>query len=212
MIKAVIFDNEWVLVKNDWNKVANIISQKLNVPLLSGFETKQLLKKYYLHDYCKGLISSNDFWYFVLVKGYNKVPSAENKNIISNALSELTTEKNNLLLDLLPKLKPKYKTFILSNSCPEIEFGNKSRHDYFDHFDKVYFSHNTNSRKPEEQAYLNLLKENNLVPSQTIFIDDKKKNLIAAKKLGINTIEFKFGTHSIDYLKKELEKYSIVFM
>lgn len=212
MIKAVIFDNEWVIVKNDWDRVGKIISNRLNVELLDGLQTKKLFSKYNLKNYSKGLLSSREFWYDILVKGYGLSPSDENMATISDAFSKLTTQVYEPIIELIKSLKKNYKVLILSNSCPEIEFGNKLNHSYFDLFDYVYFSHNMGTRKPELMAYQKVLKDHSLKPANTIFIDDKIKNLEAASQIGINTIHFKIDQHDIDYLKNQLKNNSIVFM
>jgi len=41
--------------------------------------------------------------------------------------------------------------------------------------------------KPDKEIYLQLLKEENLLPENAIFIDDLKANIDSAKELGINT-------------------------
>jgi len=98
-------------------------------------------------------------------------------------------------LELVHSLRPKYKTFILSNTnqihidCVakqlQKDYGINSLNDYFD---KVYFSHKIGSRKPEKEAYLYVLNQNKLIPEETIFIDDKQENLDGAKVVGIQTI------------------------
>ncbi len=49
----------------------------------------------------------------------------------------------------------------------------------------------TNLLKPDKKIYLHVLKEIKLLPEEVIFIDDSEKNLIVAKEMGFNTIEFK---------------------
>ncbi len=45
-------------------------------------------------------------------------------------------------------------------------------------------------RKPQLQFYRYLLKHFKLIPSQTLFIDDRERNLIPARKLGIKTFHY----------------------
>ena len=54
-------------------------------------------------------------------------------------------------------------------------------------FEKTYYSHLTGKRKPEPAIFEQVLKENNLKPQETLFIDDSPQHLEAAKKLGIQT-------------------------
>ncbi|CAM3748386.1 HAD family phosphatase [Mucilaginibacter galii] len=96
--------------------------------------------------------------------------------------------------DLLLKLKGKYRTFLLSN-INEIHFSYIMKYlkdeysfDNNDHlFEKVYYSHFTGMRKPEPAIFEKVLKENNLNPAETLFVDDSPQHLAAAKALGIQT-------------------------
>jgi FMN phosphatase YigB (HAD superfamily) len=96
--------------------------------------------------------------------------------------------------ELLLSLKSKYRTFLLSNinaihydyimNYLKNEFG----FDGNDHlFEKTYYSHLTGKRKPETEIFEQVLKENNLDPAETLFIDDSPQHIAAAQKLGIQT-------------------------
>jgi putative hydrolase of the HAD superfamily len=43
-------------------------------------------------------------------------------------------------------------------------------------------------RKPQSELYQRVLKENNLIPSETLFADDLFLNIETAEKLGIQTL------------------------
>ncbi|HMG08695.1 MAG TPA: HAD-IA family hydrolase, partial [Mucilaginibacter sp.] len=114
---------------------------------------------------------------------------------------QINTAWNSMLLgieagnnELLLNLKDKYRTFLLSNinaihydhimAYLKSEFG----FDGNDHiFEKTYYSHLTGKRKPEPEIFELVLKENNLAPAETLFIDDSPQHLAAAQKLGIQT-------------------------
>lgn len=67
-------------------------------------------------------------------------------------------------------------------------------------------------RKPDQEAFENLLKENKLVPGETLFIDDGEENVEAAKKLGMHTLLYGSETlktiFDIPEKIKEIEKQS----
>ncbi|NHA02711.1 HAD family phosphatase [Mucilaginibacter sp. HC2] len=96
--------------------------------------------------------------------------------------------------ELLLSLKGKYRTFLLSN-INEIHYGyimNYLKTDFGfdsnDHiFEKTYYSHLIGKRKPEPAIFEMVLNENNLNPSETLFIDDSPQHLATAQKLGIQT-------------------------
>jgi len=96
--------------------------------------------------------------------------------------------------ELLLSLKPKYRTFLLSNINPihydfimdylQKEFGFEGN----DHlFEKVYYSHLVGKRKPNAEIFEQVLNENNLAPAETLFIDDSPQHIATAVKLGIQT-------------------------
>lgn len=106
---------------------------------------------------------------------------------------------NALLLDLpfervemLKRLKPDYRLFLLSNS-------NQIHYEYFmpgfeekfgfqmgDLFEKLWFSHQLGLIKPGMEIYRHVLKDADLNPAETLFIDDTLVNVEAARSLGVN--------------------------
>lgn len=100
--------------------------------------------------------------------------------------------------DLLLQLKDKYRTFLLSN-INEIHYDFILKYlkkdfnfDSNDHlFEKIYYSHFTGKRKPEIAIFEQVLHENSLNPSETLFIDDSPQHLAAAQTLGIQTFLMK---------------------
>ena len=96
--------------------------------------------------------------------------------------------------ELLLRLKPKYRTFLLSNINP-IHYDYIMRYlksdfgfDGNEHlFEKVYYSHLVGKRKPNAEIFEQVLNENNLKPAETLFIDDSPQHIAGAQKLGIQT-------------------------
>jgi putative hydrolase of the HAD superfamily len=74
-------------------------------------------------------------------------------------------------------------------------------------FHNFYLSHEINLRKPDKEIFELVLKENNFIPSETLFVDDTKENTDAAEKLGIhiwNIDETKESIVNLFNIKKEL--------
>jgi len=96
--------------------------------------------------------------------------------------------------ELLLKVKAGYRTFLLSNinaihydyvhSYLKNEFGLDNNDGFFE---KVYYSHLMGKRKPDAAIFEQVLHENNLVPAETLFIDDSPQHLETAKQLGMQT-------------------------
>ena len=70
----------------------------------------------------------------------------------------------------------------------EIYRNTTDRIDFNDFFIKAYYSHEIGLRKPYVDAYRYILKEQNLLPNETLFIDDTLKNIVGAQEAGLQTI------------------------
>ena len=104
---------------------------------------------------------------------------------------------------LLSKLKEKYNLYILSNfHQPAFEHIFK-KYDFFRLFDGHTVSCYYYLLKPEKEIYDTLIDKFNLIPKETVFIDDTKVNIDACEKEGIR------GIHLPDYteLKQKLEEF-----
>lgn len=96
--------------------------------------------------------------------------------------------------ELLLKVHARYRTFLLSNINAihydyvhrylKYEFGLDNNDGFFE---KVYYSHLVGKRKPDAAIFEQVLQENNLVPAETLFIDDSPQHLETAKQLGMQT-------------------------
>ena len=104
---------------------------------------------------------------------------------------------------LLSKLKKKYNLYILSNfHQPAFEHIFK-KYEFFRLFDGHTVSCYYYLLKPEKEIYDTLINKFNLIPKETVFIDDTKVNIDACEKEGIR------GIHLPDYteLKQKLEEF-----
>lgn len=57
-------------------------------------------------------------------------------------------------------------------------------------FNQVFTSGHAGMRKPDPNFYRHVLQEIKLSPEETLFIDDKMENVLAAKSLGIDSLVF----------------------
>lgn len=97
-------------------------------------------------------------------------------------------------MDLLLDLKEQYRTFLFSNTnaihydafnkVVEAEFGEPTLDKYFE---RTYYSHIMQQRKPDADAFRTILDDNGLLATETLFLDDTPGHLEGAKTLGIQT-------------------------
>ena len=106
---------------------------------------------------------------------------------------------NALLLDfpperirLLESLKKKYRLFLFSNTnslhldaLREIYRQTFASGNLEDHFEKAYYSHILRLRKPDRAAFEYIVRENQLDPQATLFVDDALINVEGANAAGL---------------------------
>ena len=92
-------------------------------------------------------------------------------------------------VDILNKLKnEKYECYVLSNWSWETFRDMDKKYPFLNKFDDLIISGREKLVKPDTQIYKLAINRFNLIPEETVFIDDKKENVEAAKKLGFLTI------------------------
>jgi putative hydrolase of the HAD superfamily len=108
-------------------------------------------------------------------------------------------------LEFLEGIRPKYKTYLLSNTnyvhiaafkeTLHRQIGVKTLEEYFD---EAFYSCDIGLRKPDAACYEWVLKNLNIEPGETIFIDDSLHNIEGAKKAGLQTIHLLPGVQIED--------------
>ena len=95
-------------------------------------------------------------------------------------------------IQLLQKLKDNgYVLYVITDNIKEILDYHKKNSRSWSFFIDIISSHNIGTLKPDYKIYQYLLNKYNLIPEESIFIDDVKKNVQAAIDLKINGIHFK---------------------
>ena len=118
-----------------------------------------------------------------------------NEDIIDAAnkmLVEIPDEKKERLLQLK---KVGYRLFLLSNTidihwdyCVEHLFPYQ-KYGVEDYFEQCFLSQRMHLAKPNARIYEEVIRQANIHPDETLFIDDLKENCEAAEKLGIHTFQ-----------------------
>lgn len=105
--------------------------------------------------------------------------------------------------DLLEALSGKYRLAALSNTniIHERHFIKRFPR-VFSRFDRLFLSHRIGGRKPDEAVFRKVLGFFNVLPGETVFLDDREDFIEAAKKMGIRAIHVSSGTDIADSLKK----------
>lgn len=189
MIKLILFDFGGVLGSDadDWDKTFSKILFR------TGLAAEDLSKIWNLHwDQMK--IGKYDLGVFlgdVSAAGKNHVSVQELLSIYKDGiwLNESTIA---LAKDLWPR---GCALAILSNETKSGMRFKIEKFGLYSIFSKIYCSSDVGFAKPDEKVFLYVL-ENNKVDSQTtLLIDDREKNISAARKLGMATIFYENSEH-----------------
>ncbi len=190
-VKNIIFDLGGVIMNIDFKKTERAF-EELGFPDFAKYMTQYHITPFFA-AYEVGEIDTTEF-----IKGVLQIAG---KPITDR---EVITAWNALLLDfppenvaLLESIRKKYRIFLLSNT-------NALHHDAFQQtlynlagkrleeiFERTYFSHQVHLRKPHVTIYERVLEENQLEPSETLFIDDTASNFSGAEECGIQTFHLK---------------------
>jgi 2-haloacid dehalogenase len=105
---------------------------------------------------------------------------------------EMVTGAIGASVDILAALRQNnYRLYALSNWSVEKFCSVRTRYEFLDWFDAILISGEVGLVKPDSRIYLILLEKTGLSAPQCLFIDDSLENVMAAQKLGFNTIHFR---------------------
>lgn len=197
MIKAVIFDWGGTCtngrVGENFCKTLSKKNHCSKAKLRAAFEINN--KKYLL-----GEMQGSVFW--------EKFAKNVNLNMSPKQLNSLFLESGRAdqkMLALIKKMKRRYKLGIISDNYKELtDFITKEYH-LKKIFNVLIFSNQVKVKKPSGRIFLIALKKMGLHPKECIFIDDKRENVSAAKKIGMRALLYT----DTGKLKKDLIKSGI---
>ncbi len=187
-IKNVIFDLGGVLLNIDPDAVArNLAGIGLEPNKVFGCQSVKDL----LLDFETGRVSTSEF------------RACMKKLVDREDLDDAVFDKMwcSILLDFNPQsietllgVRQKYRVFLLSNTN-QLHY-DKFSADFCTHFgcsfdslfEKAYYSFQMGLAKPDTECFDRVLSDLNLMPSETLFIDDTTPNIESASLLGLRTL------------------------
>tara|TARA_B100001287_G_scaffold274687_1_gene280515 strand:+ start:102 stop:722 length:621 start_codon:yes stop_codon:yes gene_type:complete len=186
-INTIIFDLGGVILNIDYKRTIDefkklgiknaehLYSKKQQSKLFDEIETGKITKDYFL-------------------KILKEKTSNSKLDEVRNAWNALLLNLPEKRIKMLQELKKKYNLFLLSNTniihveALKKKFGDKKYNEFYNLFNKVYYSHEINVRKPSKDAFNIIIKQNKLTINRVLFIDDSPQHISSAKKIGINTL------------------------
>ncbi len=200
--KNIIFDFGGVIIRIDYGRIAATF-KNFGLHNFDQLYT-QLHQTTLFDDFEKGLISPQQFRDQLReISGIGLTDSQidEGWNAI---LIDLPQEN----IDVLRRLKQSHRLFLLSNTnaiheeaFTKIMIRDFGKNVLEENFENIYFSHHLNMRKPDLEIFEKVLQENDLIATETLFVDDSLQHIDGAKKAGIQTLYVEKGEMIVDLFK-----------
>lgn len=199
MIKNIIFDLSEVIISGYYG-VENIIEEKASISKSEFLKRKEETLPFFL-DTMRGKHTEEEYWTYFL--------EGTNWNASIKDLKDVIRENLNVpvegTIELIEKLKGNYNLILLSDHVREWVDYIIENFKEITLFDYKFFSYEIGKLKTDNDCFQMIVDKLKINPKETIFIDDSIKNVMDAKKCGIDGIEFK----NINQLEEELKKRNI---
>ena len=185
-IKNVIFDLGGVLINLDFDSC-------LNAFRTAGFtnieeQVRQMQGNGVFSRFELGEISPEEFRDAIRKEADESLTDRKIDDMWNLMLLNIPREK----LDLLLELRERDMVYLLRDYAGEEMFNYRGfRADDF--FEDTFLSFKMHLAKPDKAIYEKVMKEANILPEETFFIDDSETNCRAAAALGIQTHHYHIG-------------------
>lgn len=187
-IKALIFDFGNVIIDIDINKTYEAFASYCNTNVENI--RKKITESDVFRRFEIGLFDEEEFREIMRQTLGYPLNDSEIDKAWNALLLDLPFER----IELINKLKNNYKVYLLSNTntmhiseCRKRIAKQNNLKNFFDIFDKAFFSYDLGLWKPDPKIYFKVLDEIGLKPDEVLFLDDNIENIEAAKKIGLNT-------------------------
>ena len=150
--------------------------------------------------YDEGKLTGIGFWQ-KLLREAGLPPKQSMAEELNHWDARLWTVENPVMLAWQLKLKQRgILTAILSNIGDDVYASVAREFAWIHRFDVLVWSYQLGVAKPDPAIFRYTLSELGTLPEETLFIDDKRPNVEAARALGIQAIEYS----SVERLREEL--------
>jgi putative hydrolase of the HAD superfamily len=169
---------------------------------ITGLPPERFEKYYWAdrHAYDEGKLTGLEFFQN-LAHDADLSLSASDLAELNRQDARMWTTQNPAMLAWQRNLKSHgVRTAILSNMGDSVLENIKREFRWIDDFDVLVWSFQLHLAKPDPAIYRHVLNELAMLPEETLFLDDKRINVEAAKALGMKALEFT----TVDRLRDDL--------
>jgi putative hydrolase of the HAD superfamily len=197
-IKNIIFDLGGVILNIDMLRTEEALAE-LGVSNLRGhMENDSVLKVFQRYE--TGHLDDDSF--LAALQSLSEKPvTAE---AAAQAWNALLLDFPEARIELLKRLKKRYRVFLLSNTNAihfrqfQKQLFDQAGHYLEELFEKTYYSHTLGLRKPDVAVFQHVVNENRLDASATLFVDDTEINMPGAVEAGLQVLHLKKGMDIVD--------------
>lgn len=193
MIKNIILDIGGIILDDGKENLRKYLQ-------VSKEETEKLYKIVYgskgFRQYLLGYINLEECMNLVISENQEYKDYIE-KMLLKSNLKDIVPIKSDVL-QVIRKLKERYKIYFLSNITKETY---EYIEEILNEFDGGIYSFKVHLCKPNPEIYKKLLYTYNLKKEESIFFDDRQRNVDIGNKLGIKSIKFDTEQDILDVLQ-----------
>ena len=193
MIKNIVLDIGGIILDDGKENLRKYLQ-------VSKEETEKLYKIVYgskgFRQYLLGYINLEKCMNSVISENSEYKDYIE-KMLLKSNLKDIVPIKFDVL-QVIRKLKERYKIYFLSNITKETY---EYIEEILNEFDGGIYSFKVHLCKPNQEIYKKLLYTYNLKKEESIFFDDRQRNVDIGNKLGIKSIKFDTEQDILDVLQ-----------
>jgi len=197
-IKALIWDMEGVLMLTDESDLPMKVAKTLNAPY-------DKVREIFFSDYNDrvdlGEITQDQFNEYIL--DILQMPR-ENKYLLEKIINEEFYIDEELLKKIF-EMRREYKTGLISNFSNELRKRIENEWAFESTFDEIIISCEVGLVKPDPEIFNLMLDRLGVRADESVFIDDRIKNIDGAKKMGFHTVFFTNKERAMEELTRILQ-------
>ena len=193
-IENIIFDLGGVILDIDINKAKEEL-RKLGLEEIDDLFGLGHAGSFF-KDHEQGKISDDEF----VDEIHRRMKGAAGLDEIRDAWNSMLLKFPPERIEFLQELKSRFRLFLFSNTNGiHLEAFRKLYNNSFegqlldDLFEKAYYSHLMQLRKPDKKSFEYIINDQNLDPARTLFIDDAEINVKGAIEAGLQGLHLKKG-------------------
>lgn len=171
-MKAIVLDMYGVIVKQTGDDFVPYVQQ-----IFPNLSAEEIYTSWFKANI--GEMSSLEIWKAIGFQG-------DLEKIEEEYLD--TIELSDGFIDFVEKVRSKYKLAIISNDASRWSKYLREKFDINKYFDVISISGDLKMKKPDERIFLCTIEKLGVNAEECIYIDDRRGNLEAAKKVGMKPI------------------------